>query len=94
VSSRGAHRELQTLTATGATSSTRRTLAAATAAGLALLGAALGTASAYIALIAGYLHDLDRLSRVPLLELGIIIIGYQWSPPWPAGCCLAVNRPS
>lgn len=70
-----AHRELQTLTATGATRSTRRTLTGATAAGLALLGVGLGTASAYIALIAAYVHDLDRLSRVPLLELGIIIIG-------------------
>ena len=70
-----AGRDLQTLTATGATSTTRRALTAATAAALALLGAALGILGAYIALIAGYLHDLDRLRRVPFLQLGIILIG-------------------
>ena len=44
--------DLRTLTAMGATSTSRRTLTAATAAGLALLGALLGTAGAYAALTA------------------------------------------
>jgi putative ABC transport system permease protein len=67
--------DLRTLTAAGATSTTRRTLTAATAGGLALLGALLGTAGAYLALAAGHLSDLSTLSRVPLLYLAITILG-------------------
>jgi putative ABC transport system permease protein len=64
--------DLRTLTAAGATSTTRRTLTAATAGGLALLGALLGTAGAYLALAAAHLSD---LSRVPLLYLAITVVG-------------------
>ncbi len=46
--------DLRTLTATGATSSARRTLTAATAGGLALLGAVLGTVGAYAAMTAAH----------------------------------------
>jgi putative ABC transport system permease protein len=67
--------DLRTLTAAGATSRTRRTLTAATAGGLALLGALLGSAGAYLALAAGHLSDLGTLSRVPLLYLAITILG-------------------
>jgi putative ABC transport system permease protein len=67
--------DLRTLTATGATGRTRRTLTAATSGALALLGAVLGTAGAYLALTAGYDDDLGSLSRVPLLQLGVILIG-------------------
>jgi putative ABC transport system permease protein len=67
--------DLRTLTAAGATSTTRRTLTAATAGGLALLGALLGTAGAYLALAAGHLSDLATLSHVPLLYLAITILG-------------------
>jgi putative ABC transport system permease protein len=70
-----AGRDLQTLTAAGATSTTRRTLSAATAGALALLGAVLGMAGAYLALIAGYLDDLERLSPVPVVYLGLILVG-------------------
>ena len=42
--------ELRTLTATGASSRTRRTLTAVTAGGLAFLGALLGTVAAYVGL--------------------------------------------
>ena len=49
-----AENDLRTLTATGATSFARRTLTAATAGGLALLGAVLGTAGAYAALTASH----------------------------------------
>jgi putative ABC transport system permease protein len=70
-----AGRDLRTLTAAGATSMTRRTLTAATAGALALLGAGLGIAGAYVALIAGYIHDLKPLGNVPLLHFSITIVG-------------------
>ena len=50
--------DLRTLTATGATGTTRRTLTAATGGALALLGVLLGAAGAYLALLAGYHDDL------------------------------------
>ena len=68
-------RDLRTLTAAGATSTTRRTLTAATAGGLALLGALLGTASAYLALGAGYSHELGELTPVPVPEVIAVLIG-------------------
>jgi putative ABC transport system permease protein len=67
--------ELRTLAATGATSTTRRTITAATAGALALLGALLGTGGAYLALIAWHRSDLHPLTRVPYLDLGIIVVG-------------------
>jgi putative ABC transport system permease protein len=67
--------DLRTLTAAGAASTTRRTLTAVTAGGLAVLGALLGTADAYFALAAGHRSDLAVLSRVPLLYLAITILG-------------------
>jgi putative ABC transport system permease protein len=67
--------DLRTLTAAGATSTTRRTLTAATAGALALLGALLGSADAYLALAAGHLSDLSTLSHVPVLYLAITILG-------------------
>lgn len=70
-----AARDLQTLTATGATSITRRTLTAVTAAALALLGALLGLIGAYVALIAGYLDDLRPLGQIAVLHLTIIVVG-------------------
>jgi len=67
--------DLRTLTAAGATSTTRRTLTATTAGALALLGALLGAATAYLALAAGHLSDLGDLSHVPVLYLAITILG-------------------
>jgi putative ABC transport system permease protein len=67
--------DLRTLTATGATSTTRRTLTAATSGALALLGALLGATGAYLALLAGYHDDLGTLSRVPLLHLTVTVVG-------------------
>ena len=60
--------DLRTLTATGATSSIRRTLTAATAGALALLGAILGVTGAYLVLAATYYNNLGYLSDVPLFE--------------------------
>ncbi len=67
--------DLRTLTATGATSRTRRTLAGITAGALALLGALLGVAGAYVALAATYIDDLDYLSRIPAIPLVLMIGG-------------------
>jgi putative ABC transport system permease protein len=67
--------DLRTLTATGATSTTRRALTAVTAGALALLGVLLGATGAYLALLAGYHNDLGTLSRVPLLHLTVIVVG-------------------
>jgi putative ABC transport system permease protein len=71
--------DLRTLAATGASSPTRRTLTAATAGALGLLGAVLGTVAAYVAAI-GYAWDnkldgLSELSSVPTGNLLIILIG-------------------
>ena len=55
--------DLRILTATGATSRIRRTLTATTAGALALLGALLGVAGAYVVLLALYYDDLGYLSR-------------------------------
>jgi putative ABC transport system permease protein len=67
--------DLRTLTAAGATSGIRRTLTATTAGALALLGALLGVAGAYIALAATYHDDLGYLSDVPILYLGLAVVG-------------------
>jgi putative ABC transport system permease protein len=72
-------RDLRTLTATGASSFTRRELTAATAFALALGGAVLGTVAAYVAAI-GYAWDnpldgLSGLSSVPIEQLLFILVG-------------------
>jgi putative ABC transport system permease protein len=67
--------DVRTLTATGATSTTRRALTAATAGALGALGVALGTAGALATLAAGYLDDTGTLSRVPVLHLLVLAIG-------------------
>jgi len=71
--------DLRTLTATGASSMTRRELTAATAFALALGGAVLGTVAAYVAAI-GYASDnrldgLSELSNVPTMNLLLIVVG-------------------
>ena len=75
--------DVRTLTAIGATSTTRRTLTATTAGTLALLGALLGSAAAYLALAAGHRSDINVLSRVPILDLIITVAGV------PAAAALA-----
>ena len=67
--------DLRTLTAIGATSRARRTLTATTAGALALLGALLGVAGVYVVLTATYYDDLGYLSEVPILHLGLAVIG-------------------
>ncbi len=67
--------DLRTLTATGATSGIRRTLTAATAGALALLGALLGVAGAYVLLAGMYYDDLGYLSHPPVVYLALAVIG-------------------
>jgi putative ABC transport system permease protein len=84
--------DLRTLTAAGATSRTRRTLTAATAGALALLGAFLGVAGAYVALAATYLDDLGYLDRIPVLYLVLMVVGVPLAAI-AAGWLLAGREP-
>jgi putative ABC transport system permease protein len=68
-------RDLRTLTAAGARRRTRRTLTAATAGALALTGAIIGTACAYLALLAWYHREAHWLAHPPLLNLAAILVG-------------------
>lgn len=67
--------DLRTLTATGATARVRRTITAATAAGLALLGVLLGTAGAGLGLLAVYRHDLGVFGRIPAIYPLLFLVG-------------------
>jgi putative ABC transport system permease protein len=68
--------DLRTLTATGASGTTRRTITAATAAALGLLGAILGTAGAVIAGMAWTHSGLTATAGgVPPSDLLILLIG-------------------
>jgi putative ABC transport system permease protein len=68
-------RDLRTLTAAGASGATRRTLNAASAGALAALGGVLGTATAYLALIAWHWHHVNYLNKPPYLNLAVLILG-------------------
>ena len=89
--------DLRTLAATGASSSTRRTLTAATAGALALLGAGLGTVAGYVAAIAyssgSSLDGLSSLSNVPAQNLLIILVGMPLIAA-AAGWLLAGREPA
>jgi putative ABC transport system permease protein len=67
--------DLRTLTAAGASNATRRTLNAASAGALALLAGILGTAAAYLALIAWHWHDVSYLNPPPYADLAVLILG-------------------
>jgi putative ABC transport system permease protein len=84
--------DLRTLTAAGATSRVRRALTAATAGALALLGAILGVAGAYLALGATYFDKLDYLGRIPVLYLVLMIVGIPAAAA-AAGWLLAGREP-
>jgi putative ABC transport system permease protein len=84
--------DLRTLTAAGATSRVRRTLTAATAGALALLGALLGVAGAYVAMAAVYHDELDYLSDVPFLYLALAVVGIPLAAA-AAGWLLAGREP-
>jgi putative ABC transport system permease protein len=69
-------RDLRTLTATGASTTTRRTITAATAAALGLLGAVLGLAFAVVTGLVWAHADLSAMfGDVPLADVLILLIG-------------------
>ncbi|MFA1546826.1 FtsX-like permease family protein [Actinomadura chokoriensis] len=77
--------DLRTLTATGATRTIRRALAATTAGALALLGVILGVGGACLAMFAIYRHDLSVFGRVPpgypltiVLALPLVAVVAGW----------------
>ncbi len=61
--------DVRILTATGASSTTRRVVTAATAGALALLAAVLGIAEGYLAMAAFYRSDLSTLAHPPIADL-------------------------
>ncbi len=72
--------DLRILTATGAGAATRRTLTAATAGGLALIGAAMGVVGAYLACFAFFAgapngDGVGELANIPLANLAVILVG-------------------
>jgi putative ABC transport system permease protein len=85
--------DLRTLTATGASSSIRRTLTAAIAGALALLGAILGVVGAYLVLAATYYNNLGYLSDVPLFDLVLAVVGVPLAAI-AAGWLLAGREPA
>ena len=84
--------DLRTLTATGASPRIRRTLTSTTAGALALLGALLGVAGAYVVMLATYHDDLGYLSHVPILYLALAVAGVPLAAA-AAGWLLAGREP-
>ena len=84
--------ELRTLTATGASSRTRRSLTAVTAGGLAFLGALLGTVAAYVGLFGWFRSNAlegglsDLINHVPWSNLFLIVIAMPAAPCSSGGC--------
>jgi putative ABC transport system permease protein len=66
--------DLRLLSATGASGRTRRLLTAATAAALAFLGALVGTAAAYLGIMA-WNRGIHSLANVPVAKLAILVVG-------------------
>jgi putative ABC transport system permease protein len=68
--------DLRTLTAAGASGTARRSLTGVTAAALALLGAILGTGTAYAVGVAWYRKSLSTtIGHVPVTDLLLILVG-------------------
>ncbi|MBV9445376.1 MAG: hypothetical protein JO345_05710 [Streptosporangiaceae bacterium] len=74
-----AARDLRTLTATGASGYTRRTITAATAGALAFTGAVIGIIGGYLAAIGFFqsnsLDGLSSLTSIPVTNLLVILVG-------------------
>ena len=85
--------DMRTLTATGAGGAVRRAITAATAAALGFLGALLGIAGAYAALVACYLDEPWPLGHVPFVHLAAIAAGLPLVAA-AAGWLLAGREPA
>ena len=86
-------RDLRTLTATGASATTRRTITAATAAALGLLGAILGIAFAVVASLVWAHGGLSALfGDVPLADAAILLVGLPLAAA-AGGSLFAGRRP-
>jgi putative ABC transport system permease protein len=85
--------DLRILAATGATSTTRRALTAATAGALALLGATVGIVGAYAAMLAWNHSNLAPLERVPAIHLAVILVALP-ALATTAGYLLAGREPA
>jgi putative ABC transport system permease protein len=74
-----AARDLRTLTAAGASGTTRRTITAATAGALAFTGAVVGVIGGYLAAIGFFrsnsLDGLSSLASIPVANLLVILVG-------------------
>jgi putative ABC transport system permease protein len=90
-------RDLRTLTATGASALTRRTITAATAGALALTGAVTALLCGYLAAIGFFsnnqLDGLSELSSIPVANLLLILVGMPLAAV-VAGWLLAGREPS
>ena len=88
-------RDLRTLTATGASAATRRTITAATAAALGLLGAILGMAGALVAGLAWAHSSLPAMfGGLPLSDVLVLLAGLPLAAAGGAGCWPAASRRS
>lgn len=67
--------DLRSLTAMGAPRRIRRSLTAATAGALALLGALVGTACSYLVLVAVFQRDLAGIAHPPVAYLAATVVG-------------------
>jgi len=85
--------DLSTLAATGASSRIRRSITAATAAALALVGGLMGTAAAYLVLVAWHRRDLSVLTPIPALALLALVVGLPLIA-WTAGWLLGGREPA
>jgi putative ABC transport system permease protein len=67
--------DVRTLSATGASSHTRRMITGATAGALGLLGGVLGSLGAYLALLAWHHGKFSSLADPPIVDLLVIVVG-------------------
>jgi putative ABC transport system permease protein len=86
--------DLRTLTATGASPTTRRTITGATAAALALLGASAGTAGAVVAVLAWGHSSLSNILNGVLLTDALILLAGLPLAAAAAGWLLAGREPA
>jgi putative ABC transport system permease protein len=87
--------DLRILSATGAGSTTRRSITSATAAAIGLLAGFLGTAVAYLATAAFFRSQLsERMSHPPVLDLLFILVGLPAVAAAGGGLCAGREPPA